>query len=42
MDFVVALMNSVVEATRDYMVHDPKNPKKHCQVGFDTLWQMLS
>jgi hypothetical protein len=42
MDFVVALMNSVAEATMDYMVQDPRNPKKHGQLGFDTLWRMLS
>ena len=40
--FVAALMNSVAEATMDYMVQDPKNAKKHCKVGFDALWRMLA
>jgi AcrR family transcriptional regulator len=40
--FVVAIMNSVAEATMDYMVQDPKNAKKHCRAGFDALWRMLA
>ncbi len=40
--FVVALMNSVAEATMDFMVQDPKNAKKHCKAGFDALWRMLA
>jgi AcrR family transcriptional regulator len=42
MGFVVALMNSVADATMDYMVQDPKNAKKHCRAGFDALWRMLA
>ncbi len=42
MGFVLALMNSVAEATMDFMVQDPKNAKKHCKVGFDALWRMLA
>ena len=42
MGFVTALMNSVAEATMDYMVQDPKNAKKHCKAGFDALWRMLT
>ncbi len=41
MAFVGALMNSVADATMDYMVQDPKNAKKHCKTGFDALWRML-
>lgn len=39
--FVGALMNSIAEATMDQMIHDPRNAKKHCGVGFDALWRMI-
>ena len=42
MGFVVALMNSLAEATMDFMVHDPTNAKKHCKVGFDALWRVIA
>jgi AcrR family transcriptional regulator len=42
MGFGVALMNSVAEATMDFMTQDSTNAKKHCKVGFDALWRMLS
>jgi AcrR family transcriptional regulator len=42
MGFVGALMNSVAEATMDYMVQDAKNGKKHCKAGFEALWRMMS
>jgi AcrR family transcriptional regulator len=42
MGFVVALMNSVAEATMDFMTQDPANAKKHIKVGFDALGRMLS
>jgi hypothetical protein len=42
MGFVVALMNSVAEATMDFMTQDPANAKRHSKVGFDALWRMLS
>jgi AcrR family transcriptional regulator len=42
MGLVVALMNSVAEATMDFMTQDPANAKKHSKVGFDALWRMLS
>jgi AcrR family transcriptional regulator len=41
MGFVVALMNSLADATMDFMIHDPTNAEKHCKVGFDALWRML-
>ncbi|MGA2833968.1 MAG: TetR/AcrR family transcriptional regulator [Terracidiphilus sp.] len=41
MSFVVAIMNSVAEATMDFMVQDPSNAKKHCKVGFDALWRIV-
>jgi AcrR family transcriptional regulator len=40
--FVVALMNSVAEATMDFMTQDPANAKKYSKEGFDALWRMLS
>src|SRR5262249_6233393 len=42
MPFVAAIMNSVAEATMDYMVQDPSNAKKHCEAGFDALWRMMT
>jgi AcrR family transcriptional regulator len=42
MGFVVALMNSLAEATMDYMVSDPANADQHCRAGFDAMWRMLS
>jgi AcrR family transcriptional regulator len=39
--FVLALMNSVAEATMDYMTQDPANASKHCKAGFDALWRMV-
>jgi AcrR family transcriptional regulator len=42
MGFVVAIMNSLAEATMDYMVQDPTNAKKHCKVGFDALWRVIA
>jgi AcrR family transcriptional regulator len=40
--FLVALMNSVAEATMDFMTQDPANAKKHSKEGFDAFWRMLS
>ena len=40
--FVVAIMNSMAEATMDFMVQDPANAKKHCKVGFDALWRVIA
>jgi AcrR family transcriptional regulator len=39
--FLVALMNSVAEATMDFMTQDPANAKKHSREGFDAFWRML-
>ncbi len=40
MAFVVAIMNSLGDATMDFMIHDPANAKKHCKAGFDALWRV--
>jgi AcrR family transcriptional regulator len=41
MEFVVALMNALAEATMDFMVTDPASADEHCQAGFDALCRML-
>ncbi|MGD0700284.1 MAG: TetR/AcrR family transcriptional regulator [Trebonia sp.] len=41
MGFVVALMNSLAEATMDYMVTDPANADEHRLAGFDAMCRML-
>ena len=42
MSFVVAILNSLGDATIDYMIHDPAKAKKHCKVGFDALWRVIA
>lgn len=42
MGFVVALMNSVAEATMDFIVSDPANAERHCTVGFEALWRVVA
>jgi AcrR family transcriptional regulator len=42
MGFVVAIMNSLADATMDFMVQDPTNADKHCRIGFDALWRVLA
>jgi AcrR family transcriptional regulator len=42
MGFVFAIMNSVAEATMDFMAQDPTNAKKHCKAGFDAVWRMIA
>lgn len=42
MGFVAAIMNSLAEATMDFMVQDPANANKHCKAGFDALWRVLA
>jgi AcrR family transcriptional regulator len=39
--FIAAIMNSLAEATMEYMAQDPANAAKHCKVGFDALWRVL-
>jgi AcrR family transcriptional regulator len=41
MGFVLAIMNSLAEATMDYMVNDPANADEHSRAGFDALCRML-
>jgi AcrR family transcriptional regulator len=42
MAFMAAIMNSLAEATMDYMVQDPTHADKHCKIGFDALWRILA
>jgi AcrR family transcriptional regulator len=42
MGFVLAMMNSVAEATMDFMTQDSTNAKKHCKAGFEALWRMIA
>jgi AcrR family transcriptional regulator len=42
MGFVAAIMNSLAETTMDFMIHDPANAKRHCKVGFEALWRVIS
>lgn len=41
MAFVLTLLNSVAEATMDFISHDPANAKKHSRAGFEALWRMV-
>ena len=40
--FVVAIMNSLSDATMDFMAQDPANADKHRALGFDALWRVVS
>lgn len=42
MGFVVAIMNSVAEATMDYMAQDPTHAEEHTRAGFDALWRVVA
>ncbi len=42
MGFVVAIMSSLAETTMDFMIQDPTNADKHCKVGFDAVWRMIT
>ena len=42
MSFVVAIMNSVAEATIDFMTQDSGHARKHCKEGFEALWRMVT
>ena len=41
MEFVVAIMNSLADATMDFMVKDPANAGAHSRAGFDALCRVL-
>jgi len=39
--FVGVLMNSLAEATMDFMVQDPAHAEHHAELGFAALWRMV-
>ena len=41
MTFVVSVMNALAETTMDFMLQDPTNAEKHCQLGFEALWRVV-
>jgi len=40
--FVATLMNSVAEATMDFMTQDSTHAMMHCKEGFDAMWRMIA
>ena len=42
MGFVVAIMNSIAEATIAMMAQDAAHAKKRCDEGFDALWRVVA
>ena len=42
MVFVGAIMNSLAEATMDFMIQDKANARKHCKVGFEAFWRAMT
>jgi diacylglycerol kinase len=42
MGLVVAIMNSVAEATIDFMTQDSTRARKHCKDSFETLWRVVA
>ena len=41
MGFVVAIMNSLADATMDFMVNDPASADEHRMAGFEALCRVL-
>jgi AcrR family transcriptional regulator len=39
--FVVAIMNSLAEATMTFMAQDPVNAEQQCRIGFDAFWRVI-
>lgn len=40
--FVATVLNSVADATMEFMSQDPENARKHCKDGFEAVWRMLT
>lgn len=40
--FFGSILNSIADATMDYMIKDPTHAKKHCKVGFEAFWRVLN
>lgn len=41
LEFIVALMSALADATMDFVIHDPANADKHGMAAFDALWRMV-
>jgi AcrR family transcriptional regulator len=42
MGLVVAMMNSLADATMDFILQDPTKADEHSKVGFEALWRVLA
>lgn len=42
LEFALAIMGAMANATMDYMIHDPANADKHCKAAFDAFWRMVA
>ena len=42
LDFVVALMSALADATIDFMIDDPARADDHCRAGFEAFWRMVA
>lgn len=40
--FVLGLINAVADATIDFMIRDPANAERHCNMAAEAAWQMLA
>jgi AcrR family transcriptional regulator len=40
--FVVALMDSMGNATMDFMIREPAAAEEHCKAGFDAMWRAIA
>jgi AcrR family transcriptional regulator len=42
LEFTIALMSAVADATSDYMIYDPANADRHCLTAFEAFWRMIA
>jgi AcrR family transcriptional regulator len=42
MPFCVLIIDSIAEATMNFMSNEPQNAETHCKSGFEAIWRMLS
>lgn len=42
MAFVTAIIMALMEATTDFMIRDTAHARKHCRVGFEAAWRVLT
>lgn len=42
LEFTVALMSGLADATIDFMIRDPADAEKHCTAAFEALWRMVA